>query len=365
MKTIFSKLIYVSMLGISLAACSSSDTTQPKRADIVDAVFASGYIITDQEYQVTANAEGYLIKSFVDEGINVEAGMPLFQLSNEVQSENVTNAQENYQDALRKLNTNSPERVQLELQIEQAKLQMELDKKNYLRYQKLLASTAGSQMDFDKIKLQYENSVRNVTIQEKVLVDLVNSLELNAKNAKIQLNIQEENNSDYFLSSAISGKVLTVLKQPGELIRRGEVVAVIGGGAKLAKLYVSEEDIQEIAIDQEVVISLNTEEKGIRKAKITKIYPSFDDVEQSFIVEASFKESASNIYHNTQLQANIIIGHKDDALVIPAQFLFDGDSVRIKGGDLHFVQTGLKNDQWVEIISGIDELVILHKPSAL
>ena len=196
MKKLMLKLLYITMLCLGLAACNQSDTTQLKQADIVDAVFASGYIIADQEYQVTANAEGYLVKSFVEEGVKVEAGMPLYQLSNEVQSQNLSSAEANYQDALRQVQVNSPEKAQLQFQIEQAQLQLELDKKKFERYQKLFKSKAVSELDYEKMKLQYEYSLRNLKVQEEALADLIHALKLNLKNTKSQLVIQRESNAD-------------------------------------------------------------------------------------------------------------------------------------------------------------------------
>jgi multidrug efflux pump subunit AcrA (membrane-fusion protein) len=363
-KPILNSILYFVAM-ISLAACSSVETTKPTQADIVNAVFASGFVICDHEYQVTANAEGYLSTTFVEEGDGVKAGMPLFQLAGEVQSEQLSNARINYEDALRKLNNNAPERVQLELQVEQARLQMEQDKKNYERYSRLRSTEAVSQLDFEKMENQYENSKRNVAIQEKALADLISRLELNVKNAKSQLIIQQETHSDYFLSSAIDGEVLQVFKQPGELVRRGEVVAKIGGGVKLAKLYVSEEDIKEVVIDQTVVFNLNTDRENVYEGSISKIYPSFDEIEQSFVVEATFKKGPSTLYHNTQLQANIIIDQRTDALVIPRQFLSEGDSVTTKGGVLRYVQVGIRNEQWVEILDGVDPGDVLLKTRKL
>ena len=348
-----------------ISACSNEETTQPQKADIIDAVFASGNIISEREYRVTANTEGYLITSFVEEGARVDAGMPLFQLSNEVQSEQLSNAEILYRDALKNASSNSPQRVQAELKLEQSRLQLDLDKKNYERYEKLLASNAVSQLEFDKTKLQYENARRNVEMNEKSLQDLVNSLEINVENTKTQMLIQKQNNADYFLSSNLHGEVLKVYKEEGDLVKRGEVVALIGGGKKYAKLFVSEEDIREINLNQHVVLNLNTSKNETYGGVVSKIFPSFDDIDQSFIVEASFLDMPEVLFHNTQLQANIIIDQKEGALVIPSQYLSEGDSVQIKNGSLKFVEVGIRNDQWVEVLEGITAEDVIQKPSSL
>ncbi|MEO1254397.1 MAG: RND transporter, partial [Bacteroidota bacterium] len=124
-------------------------------------------------------------------------------------------------------------------------------------------------------------------------------------------------------------------------------------------------DINGIALNQLVVLNLNTEQDQTYEGAISKIYPSFDQVEQSFIAEATFVDKPDLLYHNTQLQANIVIGKRDGALVIPIGYLADGDSVKLSDGKVKSVQAGLRNDQWVEIIEGITPSDVLRKPNEL
>ena len=148
-------------------------------------------------------------------------------------------------------------------------------------------------------------------------------------------------------------------------MRRGESIAKIGGGKKLIMLFVAEEDVQEISINQKVVVSLNMDNEKTYEAFICKIFPSFNDKEQSFIVEASFINEPMVLYHNSQLQANIIVGQKDDALVIPTGYISTGDSVLMVNGQLKHVKTGIRNDEWTEIVEGLDKTVVIQKPQKL
>lgn len=357
--------MYLSVILVSTVfSCSEQETTQPQKVDIVDAVFASGNVVYEHEYQVTAKVEGYLVSSEVEEGSLVDSQKPLFRLSNAVQGEQLSNAELNYQDAVSRLDERSPERVKQELQIAQAKAQ--LDEKNYQRYEKLIATEAVSKADYERVKLQYENAKSNLAVQEAILADLFNGLQINAKNAESQVVIQKETNTDYFLSSMISGEVIKLFKKPGDLVKRGEVVATIGGGKKLAKLLVSEEDIALLALNQKVVINLNTHKEAIYAGSIWKIHPSFDTNEQSFVIESSFEEEPFRLYHNTQLQANIVIDQKANALVIPRDY-FDQqkNQVTLENGELKTVKVGIKNEQWVEILEGITRESVLVKPKSL
>lgn len=347
-----------------LSSCNTSETTLAEQKDIVDAVFASGLIIMEKEYMVTANSEGYLVAATIQEGDSVNAGMPIFQLSSEVQNEQLSGAQATYQDALKNLNENSPQQSQLRLQIEQAKSQLEIDGANYKRYQNLSKTGAVSQQELERAKVQYENSSRQVDILQKSLSDLIEKLRLNLINAETQLNIQKENTSDYFLSSFIDGRVLEVYKNQGDLVRRGETIARIGGGKPLIKLFVGEEDIDKIKVGLLTTISLNTQKEDLLEARISKIYPAFDELQQSFICEAAFEE-APELYVNTQLQANIIIAQKENALVIPSNYLLPGDSILYKDGEKAAVKVGIRTSDWVEIISGLDQSRLIKQMKKL
>jgi multidrug efflux pump subunit AcrA (membrane-fusion protein) len=341
-------------LAFIIGSCNSPETTRPQKIALVDAVFANGNIIMENEYLVTANSEGYLITSNVQEGDSVSIGMPLFQLSSTIQNEQLSNAQATYQDALDNMNENSPQQAQLRLQIEQAKAQLEVDAANFKRYTNLSKTGAVSQQELERVNVQYENSSRQVDILQKSLSDLVEKFRLNLKNAETQLNIQLENKSDYYLTSYIEGTVLQVYKNQGDLVRKGETIARIGGGKPLAKLFVAEEDIDRIQVGQPVTISLNTKVNSLIDARISKIYPAFDEQQQSFIGEAEFIKP-SKLYANTQLQANIIIGQNENALVIPSEYLLPGDSIQYYKGEKAAVKVGIRNTEWAEIIGGLDE----------
>lgn len=357
---VLKSLAFISLL-LTGFSCSQEETTVPEKVDIVDAVFASGQIEMENEYQVTSSAEGYLLVANVSEGDSVKKGMPLFRLSNEVEAEQLSNAQINYQDALVNVHPSSPEQVQLKLQIEQAKEQLESDKTNYERHVKLVKSGAVSKVDFDRIKLHYENAKRQVEILEESLRNLVEQSELQLKNTEIQLNIKQKTVNDFYLSSAIPGVVLQLFKEQGELVRRGETLAKIGGGKAIAKLHVAEEDIHRIKMGQKAAIALNTNPDGYELATIQKIYPAFDEQSQSFICEATFDKDLQ-LFANTQLQANIVIGEKQGTLAIPSDYLLEGDSVLTAKGKRVPVNVGIRNSEWVEVVSGLSAVEKIKKP---
>jgi multidrug efflux pump subunit AcrA (membrane-fusion protein) len=357
------KKILLLLFVTTLFACDQKETTTPATKTIVDTVFASGYINFKDEYWVTANAEGFILKSYIKEGDKVKKSQKLFQLSNEIQSLQSDNAQRNYQDALDKFAPHAPQILQLKNQITLAKKTLKLDKKNYHRYAQLVITHAVSQLDFEKEKLQYESAISNLEILKKSLADLNTNLRLQVKNTRNQLNIQAQYFGDFLLSSSLNGIVLEITKNTGELAKKGELLARIGGGQLITKLYIAEEDINKIKLNQQVVLALNTETEKNYQATVSKIYPAFNDTEQSFVVEVDFKESIPMLRSGTQVQANIVIEERKNALVIPTRFLLKNNKVLLKNGEEITVDTGVKNSQWIEVLTGLDADTQLAAPN--
>jgi multidrug resistance efflux pump len=344
-------------------SCNQTQETQPLRKDLIDAVFASGNTITSNQYSITSQVEGYLSASFVSEGDTVQNRQLLFKLINDAQQIQVSNAYDNYDYAKNNLINNAPQIAKLEEQINQAKNTIAIDFANLKRYENLIKSNAVSEFDYEKVLLNYQNDVTNLAILQKSLADLKQSLSLNEKNAKAQYKLQQNNINYYSLHSAFSGTVLSISKKNGDLVKKGESIAIVGSGKTLAKLFVAEDDIQKIQIGQQTLITLNTNKDKVYKAQVTKIYPSFDEASQSFIVEASFDELPTQLKNATQLQANFIISQKKNALVIPAIYLLDGDSIITKTNhQKKAIKTGIKTLEWVEVVNGLNDNENLELP---
>lgn len=413
------KFFYVLTFAFLLTSCGKEEIVQVQKKDILDAVFASGFVVFSDGYMVTANAEGFVLQSHIKEGDEVNKGATLFQLSNDIQALQGINARTNYEEAVSNANENSPKVQQLVSQIEQAKIALaldkknyeqyqegvnlpkiqqiatqlaqakqvlELDKKNYERYETLLKTNAVAKLDYDKMKLQYENSKNSVAMLEnnlaekealskmdldrlklqydntkttlevlqKSLADMKKNLNLGVKNAKNQVDIQQTYTGDYVVYSALTGTVLAIQKQTGELARKGETLAKIGGGNLITKLYIAEEDINKVQIGQKAMLNLNTEKDKTFEAVVAKIYPAFNEKEQSFVIEVKFTDELPSLRSGTQVQANIVVGERKNALIIPKKCLIKGDKVLLENKEERQIKIGIRNAEWVEVLEGVE-----------
>ncbi|MEM6380067.1 MAG: HlyD family efflux transporter periplasmic adaptor subunit, partial [Bacteroidota bacterium] len=200
-----------------------------------------------------------------------------------------------------------------------------------------------------------------VSLQENY-TETQNALNLNVERSQVQLNSQQSMLNDYVLKPEASGQVIQVFKKQGELVRRGEAIARIGSGDYVIKLFIAEEDITKVDLNQSVAVNINTYPDHTFPANITKIYPAFDEAEQSYIVEAQFEELPEKMFSGTQLQANIQTGTRKNVMVIPTAYVAKGSFVMLESGEERQIKMGSQNGEWTEVISGISAQDIITKP---
>lgn len=343
------------LIFMSLNACQQSESTAPVKKNIEDAVFASGFIEQENNYTVSAKIDGIILSLPIKEGSQVSKDELIAMLDSDIQNNQLREAQVVYQDAVENSAPNSPQLQNIQTQIDQAEKQLAFDAENLQRYEDLWGKKSVARMEFEKVELQHKASQSNLRSLQKNYEELQQSLKLQEERTKAQFQSQQLLLKDYRLITRQSGTVIQLFKKEGELVRRGEAIARIGSGAYLIKLFVSEEDITKVDIGQSVAVNVNTYPGEVFAAKVSKIYPAFDENEQSYIIEAVFDKLPEKMFSGTQLQANIQTNSRKDVLVIPTEYVSRGNIVTLKNGQEKQIETGSKNKEWTEVVSGIGE----------
>jgi multidrug efflux pump subunit AcrA (membrane-fusion protein) len=220
-------------------------------------------------------------------------------------------------------------------------------------------------MDLDNARLAYESSLSNYQAAMENYKATANKVALDYNVSRSQLKNAEEGNQYYNLVANGQSKVYQIFKKQGDLVRKGDQVAQLGNPDSIViNLDIDEGSIGKVAVGQQVLVELNTEKNKTREARITKIYPYFNDKSQSYKVEARFVKEIPGVISGTQLQANIITNRKESALLIPHAFVIPGNKVLVqkdkKTIDTVNITTGIVSDEWIEVLSGLtanDKLV--------
>ncbi|MGF1637791.1 MAG: efflux RND transporter periplasmic adaptor subunit [Cyclobacteriaceae bacterium] len=358
MKTL--RTIFISLLASTffMACQGNGETTSPLIEPLTEAVYSSGFVMPANDHKLYSQAEGVLLKVHAREGDIIKKGMPLFEIANVQQDLQLRKAQDAYSIAQENYSEESPLLQELIQSIETAKARMQNDSLNYHRYQQLLEKKAISSFDYEKSKLAYENSANEYKALRNKYEYTRRQLWQSLRDAGNQLSILADEKNRYIISSPIDGKVFEMYRQPGELIRRNEPVALIGHDSLLyLNLSIDELDIQRVKIDQPIKVKIDVYGSQVFNARVRKIYPMLNLADQSFRIDAEFTDPVPGGFVGLNVEANIIISQKTHAVTLPRRYVDTDNTVWIKDGKDKkkvLITTGVETFEKVEVLSGLD-----------
>jgi multidrug efflux pump subunit AcrA (membrane-fusion protein) len=353
-------LIFILLFFIS---CSEPvEEITPRRAKLVESVYSSAVVQPDSLYKAYANVIGILENNLVEENDQVSAGTPIIRLINIAPELNAKNAKLNVEKARDNLSGPSAILKSLEKEIKAAKLRLRNDSVNFLRQKRLWEQNIGSKLNYENQKLAYELSSNNLQLLKEEYERTRNELSIQVTQALNNYRSSAYSSEEFTIHSKINGTVYALYKQPGEIVNTIEPLALIGSTNNFViELMVDEMDIVKLEIGQKTLLTLNAYGSQVFEATVKKIFPAKDEGSQTFKIEAVFIKNPPKLFPGLGGEANIIIAEKQDALIIPKEFLIDENCVLTEDGPVEIV-TGLQDLEHVEIISGIDENETLYIP---
>jgi len=345
-----------------LQSCGKkTEETTPIRKDVTETVFASGVLEAKNTYNLTSQVDGYLVSINFNEGDIIQKGFVIAVVDNKESVINTESATALFNIAESNINPNAPLLEQAKNNIEIAKQKLEQDALQEQRYQKLWEANSIAKVDYENVLLQYKNSKINYESAIEVYKNQLQNANQQVITNKASKNINQVVQNKNQIKAVISGKVYKKYKQPGDYIKRGDVIAEIGSEDVIyAKVNIDESNIAQIKVGQKADIQLNINKNKVYKAKVSEILPSFDNTLQSFICKLYFDDPLDFKIINTQLQSNIIIETTKNALLIPRNYIDDRGFVQLKNEKIKLkVKTGFISNNWVQILDGINENTVL------
>ncbi|MCX6296347.1 MAG: efflux RND transporter periplasmic adaptor subunit [Bacteroidetes bacterium] len=351
---------------VLFAGCKSkNNTTKPSRRDITQAVYASGKIFPLNDYKVFSKLPGYIEKIQVHVGDSVKVGQALMTIRSEVSDLNVNTAKNLLDLARKNANENSAYLTVLKQDVASARSKYELDSTNYIRYSSLMKDNATSKLLVDQAKTQFDISKQNYLKAVNSLTNVRDKIRVELENAQIQYDAQVSNKNDYTITSAVNGKVYDIVPKEGELVNTQIVLMEIGDGSHFEiDLSVDETDVSLIKKDQDIVYSIDAYKDIVFTGKVIEVYPRINQSNKtSKVVSSIVLDSKTIIYSGMSVEANIIISEKKSALVIPREFLFEGNKVKVSGTDESVtISKGASDLEFIEVLKGVDESTEIVKP---
>jgi multidrug efflux pump subunit AcrA (membrane-fusion protein) len=360
------KEVFYILILISLFSCDNEkvkNSTKPALSQIRESVYASVEVKPTISYIIQTNRTGIIQNILVNKGDNVKKGQVLFNVVNSTIDGRLTDAKLNLQQAKDNYqgNNNLLQNIKLELQAEQQ--QLSLDSLNFYRQKRLWEQNIGAKLDLDKAKLKYEGtSLRFKSLKEKYLQNTKN-LENSYQKALNQYTTEQSNLKEFNITSEIDGMVYDIYKEIGEAINPQDKFGEIGSNENFKIIMnIDEVDITRLNIGDTAVIALDAYPDHVFTSKINYIFAKKDENTQTFTVEGTFLQLPPKVYNGLSGEANIIIDKRENVLTIPTNYLKEGNYVETSSGDVK-ITIGLKNLDFVEVISGIDTSTIILIPN--
>lgn len=354
--------VYLFMIVVFVGCTKSSEQTKPEYKDLREAVYASGVLRAENQYQVFASASGILQKNLVTEGDVVKEGDFIIHINNDKTDFQLNDAYSRLTLAKENASGGSPVLSEMKQNIANAKLKMQNDSLDFQRYKKLYEQDALSKSEFEKRKLAYDLSVNNFEAAKQQYNSTKRRLETEYQNALNQYRISASSKNDYLVASKIDGKVYGLYKEEGEFVNVQEPIALLGDAKTFVlEMRIDELDINRVRVGQKVLFTLDIDQDKVYEAEVLKIYPLLDEKTQTFQVDALLKSAPDRLYPGLTAEANIVISERKNVLVIPKSYLQPGDSVLTESGQLLPVKTGISNMEYVEIVSGLDSAKVIVK----
>ena len=350
----------------TLVSCGTKEEGKPVVQDIKELVFASGELEWDNSYNLTAQTDGILVNATFDVGNKVTENQIIASIDNKTNENNTASAKDLVVISKENLTDNAPALQQLQQNIKFAESKYQQDKTQSERYKRLYDSQSIAKVEYENIQLAAENSLSQLNALKKQYQQVLQQSKQNYINTENQLKNNQVVLGYNKLVVPQKGTIIKKLKFSGDYVKKGDVIAVIADENKVeGVLNVDENSIGKVKIGQTVFVQLNTNKNEVYNAKISEILAAFDEQTQSFICKVIFDKPLNTSLYGTQLEANILVGEKKNALLIPRNFLGFGNKVMVKGKDeAIIVKTGIVSTEFVEVLEGItkEDVLLPLKP---
>ena len=346
--------------------CRRVVTLHAQRKELIETVYASGKIVPGEEYSLAALCTGRIVCKRVRDGDTVRKGQLLYEISAEDARRRVDAAAGTYAITEKDLSGGGPRLKNLELALQNAMLRLRNDSLVYFRWKQLWSENIGTKSNLDNCRMNYELAQNEKRIAGEQYQAALNELQVTRNNARTQLSVVQKELAEYSIRSDREGVVYQTFKESGEAVRLNEVVALVGNGRRPEiRLAVDQQDIGRVVPGLTVLVQADATGSQVYTARITRIYPVMNEVDQTFRVDAEFADGIAPRFIHSSVEANIIIRRKAGCLVLPRTALAAKDSVRIgeRGrGKMVRVETGISTLDDIEVLSGIDEHTVVRPP---
>ncbi|MFC1726625.1 efflux RND transporter periplasmic adaptor subunit [candidate division KSB1 bacterium] len=165
------------------------------------------------------------------------------------------------------------------------------------------------------------------------------------------------------ISASISGMITFIdfRSNAKEVTVGTEIVKIMDFDKLISKLKLSVDDLEKVKIGQKVKVTNYSLEDKIFNGSVNNILPVLDPESRTVEVEIIMDNSESLLKPGMFIRADIITQRRDNVIKIPKYLILNRNdkdvvfTVDKQQAIMNDIETGLEDEEMIEIISGIDE----------
>jgi len=281
----------------------------PQKMTAIEAVYGSGTFTPEDLIKVSSEVSGKLIALHVQKNDSITKDQPLAQLD---------------------------------------------DQELIPAYRESLARLDYAQQHFLRITELYKQ--RHASIESYELAKSEQQIALT------QANIQKRKLEKATLSSPAAGIIVDLQGEVGDYKTAGQPFIYLWANNTPLRLIVDidERDIARVNINQSVLISTDAYPEQVFKGRVLEITQMGNSETRNYSVKISL-DDPSPFFIGMSAEANIIISRHVNALMVPIHSIHGNHIWSVDHGKAISIpiETGIKNEMYAEVLSGINEKTII------
>lgn len=218
-----------------------------------------------------------------------------------------------------------------------------------------------------------DNQIENAKISVENAKTSIKNAETNIDNAKASLSNAQDKLDDYKVTAPISGTVVTKTAKAGDKIEGGStgtLCTIYDLSYLEMTMSIDELDISEVEVGQTVSITADAVEGKTYTGVVTKVSVAGNTTNGITTYPVTVRiDETDGLRPGMNVDAEIVIENRTDALAIPASAVNRGNTVLVTAdspsaanGEANAdgyvsvsVETGISDDSYIEILSGLQE----------
>ncbi len=252
----------------------------------------------------------------------------------------------------------SPEIGILRAEYDKAKAELEIEKQNYARKKKLFDEKIISDKAFREAELNQRVAEVNFNYALKKLIALgISEEEIESP----PIGHSEAVGSTIHIYAPIDGVITRRNASIGQKVdHSSRLFEIINVNNVWLEADIFEKELIKISIGQNVRIRVSAYENEAFSGKIFFIASTLNKDTKTIKILVEINNQTGKLKPGMFARANIVVGQKARALVIPKRAILDDENLQIvfvkeeTGYHRHKVETGIVSDEYVEILSGLN-----------